>query len=61
MRINKSHWSPYEFPYLILPDKKLENVEDLDVFREVDPIEEIRNHLDKEITDYSDNLRMYIR
>ena len=38
-----------------------ESLEDLNFLNDYDPILEIRNHLDQEVNDYSDDLRIYIR
>ena len=38
-----------------------ESLEDLNLLTDYDPILEIRNHLDQETNDYSDDLRIWIK
>jgi hypothetical protein len=58
--IQKNGWQLYS-PYFPLPFISLENLEDLDMFYNLNFIENIKNNLLEPEPDYQDNLRIWIR
>ncbi len=54
------NWSFYS-SFFPLANLETESIEELSIIKDPDPIEKLRNRLDQESSDYSEDIRTWIR